>query len=162
MKIKRKYLFSSYVVFFLLFFSIGESAKDNKFDRNSLNETSTLPSLIYVIHAAIEIGSDSEFNASNGVSSGSGSKLDPFIIDGLNITVDTGHGLYVHNTTAYFVIRNCWINTGGIWSYPDKSGIHLQNTSQGTAIIENNYCTESYYGISFTSSNNNLCASSFI
>src|SRR5947199_5694742 len=62
----------------------------------------------------ILIVGNSGFTSANGVTSGTGTATDPFIISGWNVTgltVSKAHpGTYVHveidNTTAYFVIRN--------------------------------------------------------
>ena len=44
----------------------------------------------------IEISSNSEFNSSNGVVSGSGTDLDPYIIEGWNITTSSSDGINIH------------------------------------------------------------------
>ena len=67
----------------------------------------------------IEIGSDGEFTLANGVSSGTGTALDPFIIEGWSIIVATGHGIYIHDTLAHFIVRDCFIDAGTGLNYPD-------------------------------------------
>ncbi|MBM1154367.1 right-handed parallel beta-helix repeat-containing protein, partial [archaeon] len=53
----------------------------------------------------IIITSDNEFTADNGVSSGSGTKKDPYIIE--NLIID--YGIRIYSTTKYLIIRNCII-----------------------------------------------------
>src|SRR5467141_1324956 len=65
-------------------------------------------------HSSMLIVGNSGFTSANGVTSGTGTATDPFVISGWNIsavTVSRAHpGTYVHveidNTTAYFIIRN--------------------------------------------------------
>jgi len=106
---------------------------------------------IYVTHAPIRINSDAEFTLANGVTSGAGTLVSPYIIDGWNIDArGVGYGIYVGNTTAYFVVRNCKVAnaTGGVSSfdYRPDSGIALNNVSNG--ILANNVVTNnSWAGI---------------
>ena len=79
----------------------------------------------YVAHDPIKIDSNGEFNAAHGVTGGSGTEDDPFIISGWLITTGST-GIYVGGTTAYFVIENCVIN-GSSMDY----GIHLYNVKNG-------------------------------
>ena len=65
-------------------------------------------------HSYILIVGNSGFTSANGVTAGTGTATDPYVISGWNIsavTVSRAHpGTYVHveidNTTAYFIIRN--------------------------------------------------------
>ncbi len=62
----------------------------------------------------IYIFGDDGFTHANGVVAGSGSADDPYIIEGWRI--DTGYadyGIYISNTTRYFVIRRCIIKLAG-------------------------------------------------
>jgi len=59
----------------------------------------------YPPHGPIVITDNSEFNATNGVISGTGSPADPFIIDGWDVWgVDAA--ISISNTNASFLIRN--------------------------------------------------------
>ncbi|MCG3218878.1 MAG: right-handed parallel beta-helix repeat-containing protein, partial [Candidatus Heimdallarchaeota archaeon] len=132
-------------------------SKDNKLDSSSTGSfipSSTLPSLSYVTHDPIVITQDSEFDAAHGVSSGSGTELDPYIIEGWEITTATGNGIYVNGTSVYFIIRNCLIDGGGVSSELSyDSAILLNNTADGSALIENNTCLNSNFGILLSYSN---------
>jgi len=117
----------------------------------------------YSLHDPIEIGNDTNFTIPNGVSSGDGTKGNPFIIEGWNITTSGIHGIYIYNTTAHFVIRNCWISTG---NNGEINGIYLNNIN-GTAALDTNFCQNNFGGIgltnaSFNSLTNNTCINNFV
>ncbi len=64
---------------------------------------------------------------------GSGSEVDPFIIEALNITYDVGKvAIHITNTDAYFIIRDCYVN-----QMSNEVGIAFLNVSNG--LVE--YCT---------------------
>jgi len=97
----------------------------------------------------IVIYGDEGFTRDNGVVAGSGTADDPYIIEGWEIDA-TGHfyGVYISNTRAYFIIRNCKIY-GAV-----KYGVHLVNVANGK-IIGNNIASNSY-GIYLEYSSNNI------
>jgi len=64
----------------------------------------------YTIHEPIVITNDSEFTAANGVVSGSGAPADPYVISGWQITVNSGAGISISDTFAYFMIVDVHIN----------------------------------------------------
>ncbi|UCH88502.1 MAG: right-handed parallel beta-helix repeat-containing protein, partial [Thermoplasmata archaeon] len=83
----------------------------------------------------IEINSNAEFTAENGVTGGSGTKDDPYIIGAWNIS-----GKYfgpcitcikISNTDAHFIISNCNLNDSGMCSL-GSAGIHMINVTNGT------------------------------
>jgi parallel beta-helix repeat protein len=79
-------------------------------------ESKELPPPVYPsyepFNGSISIESDSEFVPENGVSSGSGTQNDPYIIKNLSFEVGTVPALKVANTMKHLVIRNVNI-TGG-------------------------------------------------
>ncbi len=87
-------------------------------------------------HSAIRIDSDSGFTAANGVTGGNGTDTNPYIID--NWTIDgngKGYAIYIGNTTAHFIIRNCSVSgASGVSSEPyfADSNIILYNVTNGT------------------------------
>ena len=127
----------------------------------------------------IYINGNGMFNADNGVSDGSGTAVDPYIIEDYAIDASDEDGITVKNTTAYFIVRNCLVENG----VDSGNGIYLDNvvngvvsgcvsTNNNTGIIVhdssydnllNNVCTWSFTsGISFTDSDhlragNNVC-----
>src|SRR6266567_6541755 len=83
-------------------------------------------------HAPILINGNSDFNPNNGVTGGSGTASDPYVIEGWNITSSGTTAISISNTDASFVIRNVYINhlSGGSGS-PTPYGINMTNVSSG-------------------------------
>ncbi|MEM3611254.1 MAG: NosD domain-containing protein [Thermoplasmata archaeon] len=83
----------------------------------------------------IRINSNADFTPANGVKSGTGSPWDPYIISDWEID-GTGYGscIYIGNTTAYFVIKNCYLHnaTGNGNLYYDNAAVQLRNVKNGT------------------------------
>ena len=111
-------------------------------------------------YSPIRIDSDADFTIpTNGVTSGTGTIGDPYIIEDWVIdATGYGCGIYIGNTTAHFEIRDCVIyDASGFTStqYYYNSGIYLQNTDNG--LIYNNIITGNKHGIYlFSSSFNNI------
>jgi len=102
-------------------------------------------------HAPIYINGNDNFISANGVVGGSGTENDPYIIENWDINAENVHGTWIENTTAYFIIRNCYVHDG--WNN-GKFGIYLNSVINGkidNCIIENNYD-----GIMFNHSSNNF------
>jgi parallel beta-helix repeat protein len=112
----------------------------------------------YTVHAPIYITDDSEFTAPNGVTGGTGTSVDPYIISGWDINASTDHGIHIEGTSAYFTIKNCYIHDGGL----NYEGIYLDGCMFGT--VTRNVCIDNYDGVylSFCNSilvNGNNCTS---
>jgi len=116
----------------------------------------------YVSRGPIDILGDAYFNSDNGVNGGgSGTWADPYIIENWSISAATDHGIYITNTTKYFVIRNCLVENG---KTPDKNGVYLNVASYGT--ISNNSVNKNDNGIFILNSSyenilNNSCDNNF-
>ena len=85
-----------------------------------------------VPHSQILISGNSEFIAANGVTVGTGTASDPYVIQGWNITVCWRcpyYGIEVANTTAYFRIFNVTVSSP-ITAQP-ATGILLNNATNG-------------------------------
>jgi len=93
-------------------------------------------------HDPIFINSNGDFTSANGITSGSGTQADPYIIENWVINASSANGIQIQNTIKYFVIRNCLIENG---SPGDYSGIFLASVSNGK--IENNICKHNFKGI---------------
>ena len=93
----------------------------------------------YTTHDPILISGDLELAAA--AVSGTGWPGNPYILEGWNITTPLYDGIYIEDTTSYFVIRDCWINS------PINSAIEIQDAAMGTVTIQHNYCIDSRYGI---------------
>jgi parallel beta-helix repeat protein len=99
----------------------------------------------YTVHAPIVIYGNAGFTTPNGIQGGTGTITDPFIISGWDIVASAAHGISIWNTTAYFIIKDCYIHNGSA-SY---DGIHLSNCCYG--IMTNNTCSGNSYGIDLDS-----------
>ncbi len=113
----------------------------------------------HVQRPPFRIDSNADFDLAHGVTGGSGTQGNPWIIENYDIN-GTGYGycIYVGNTTEYFVVRNCYLHeasgVGSIPYFPDVALI-LYNVTNGTIINTNT--SESQYGIALDySSNNNI------
>ncbi len=85
-------------------------------------------------HDFITIISDSGFLAYLG----SGTVEDPYVIEGFNITTTHYTGIYISDTTKYFIVRNCYIDA-------KDYGIEIRNIADGTATVINNTCSNTNY-----------------
>lgn len=95
-----------------------------------------------LMHAPISISGDGDFTPQNGVSSGNGTPLNPYIIEGWDIDSGGDIGIAVRGTNAYFVIRNTTIhsNVSG-W----QIGIYFNSVKN--CVLEYNNCTGQLYGM---------------
>jgi len=103
-----------------------------------------------VTHDPILIDGNASFTHANGVTSGSGTVGDPYVIEGWDINASSANGIEIRNTDAHFIIRNCYIHDGG----SNNDGINLRNVENGT--IENVNFTNDLHGIYLGSSSNNF------
>ncbi|MCK4845128.1 MAG: right-handed parallel beta-helix repeat-containing protein, partial [Candidatus Heimdallarchaeota archaeon] len=124
-----------------------QSAEENNYRPTSLELTP---------HDPISITSDSDFE----VFPGTGIVEDPHIIEGYIITTTSNNGIYITDTTKYFVIRDCYVDASDY-------GIYIWNVTDGTATVINNTCNNNGYdGIKIDSSGsstvvNNTCSNNY-
>jgi parallel beta-helix repeat protein len=104
---------------------------------------------ILTSRAPIFIKNDNSFTSANGVTGGSGTQNDPYIIENLVIDASGADGIKIQNTTKCFIIRNCLVENGG----NSHSGIFLDNVVNGR--IESNTCSNNDHGIHLVGSSNN-------
>ena len=112
----------------------------------------------YIAHNPITITNDGDF-ITYGFP-GLGTAEDPYLIENYNITTNSEIGIYIEDTTKYFVIRNCYID-----AY--RRGIDIENTALGTTSIINNTCFNNLhefgiklYQASFATIISNTCINS--
>ena len=101
--------------------------------------------------APILIVGNENFTPANGVVAGSGTENDPYIIENWDISAENANGIWIKNTTAYFVIRNVHVHDGWV-NY--KYGIYFENVMNGRA--ENARVENNTVGIGLLVSDNNL------
>ncbi|MBN1861367.1 MAG: right-handed parallel beta-helix repeat-containing protein [Candidatus Thermoplasmatota archaeon] len=102
-------------------------------------------------HAPIQIIGNDQFTIENGVTGGSGTEEDPYIIENWIIENDgsASQGILINNTDVYFIIRNCIIR--GFYS-PEEwlRGVIFSKVTNG--LIQDSNISESAIGISLESS----------
>ncbi len=103
-------------------------------------------------HDPILIDGNDDFIYDNGVTRGSGTLEEPYVIEGWTINASTAHGIEIKDTDAFFIIVNNLIqNDGATGSY---CGIRMDEVTHGT--IEQTYITDNRWSgisLSFSSSN---------
>ena len=95
----------------------------------------------YKHHKPIHIIGDNDFTPENGVVGGSGTSDDPYIIEGWEINASNGIGIYVEDTTAHFIIRNCYIHDGILnpeWPWDGITLWQVKNGAIKDCLILNN------------------------
>jgi len=109
----------------------------------------------YTPHAPIYIDGNSGFTNASGVVWGSGTELDPYIIEGWEIDLYSLHspGIHISNTNAHFIIRNVFAHSGN-WDYMIIvfDGIYMNNVANG--YIEQCILSDNQNGIGLWNSNN--------
>ena len=97
----------------------------------------------------IKIIGNENFTAENGVTGGSGTENDPYIIENWTISGNGSveSGILIKNTDAYFIIRNC---TLAFFNKEFYSGIKLSNVVNGR--IEYCEAIRNYHGINIVKS----------
>jgi parallel beta-helix repeat protein len=99
-------------------------------------------------HAPILITGNAEFTAANGVSAGSGTPANPYVIEGWTIDASAASGIHVRDTDASFLIRDVGVHDGGL----DNAGIWLENVTNGRVASAN--VTNDGYGVFVVNSEN--------
>lgn len=97
-------------------------------------------------HSPIRIIGNEQFTEENGVTGGSGTVDDPYIIENWLIVSDgsASQGIFINNTDVYFIIRNCTIR--GFQHPTDyRQGITLSEVTNG--VIQDTKVNESATGI---------------
>ena len=107
-------------------------------------------------HAPIVINGNAEFTGANGVTGGSGTPSDPFILEGWEIDGSANSGIEVYNTDAHFVIRDVYVHSSlidAIYFYSVQNGTVENATVSGNDgalyIQVSSYVTVTSSNISF-------------
>ncbi len=80
-------------------------------------------------HDPIVIWGDEDFEVYNFP--GKGTQSNPYKIENYNITTNLQVGIYIWNTTKYFVIRDCYVNA-------NVTGIYIDSITEETGTINRN------------------------
>lgn len=89
----------------------------------------------YTPHSPIAIDGNLQFTGANGVTGGSGTALDPYIIEGWEVNASSKTGIEIRNTDSFFVISGVFVHSGLNGSLMTHDGIYLYNVLNGK--IEN-------------------------
>ena len=103
-----------------------------------------------ITHGPITLSGDGAFTSANGVSAGTGTEQDPYIIANWFIDGSGNICIRVEDTTKYFIIENCTLinATGGI-----GTGISLLNVAN--CHLRSNECNANTWGIYFHGGSSN-------
>src|SRR5947208_16226501 len=96
-------------------------------------------------HAPIVINGNSDFNSGNGVTSGSGTASDPYVIEGWNITSSGTTGISISNTDAYFVIRSVYVIDTQPCCGGAASDVGVNMTSVTNGVLKNSTVRFDYF-----------------
>jgi len=102
----------------------------------------------YTMHSPISIDGDGNFLAVNGVTGGTGTASDPYIIEGWEI-VTSYAGISISNTQAHFIIRDVYVHKDVSYYF----GISFDNAANGR--IYNVTVDDTEFGIKLYNSRNN-------
>ena len=107
----------------------------------------------YTVHATISISGNEQFNntlyPSNGVVSGNGTVSNPYVIAGWDINASTVTGIFIWGTSAFFVIRDCYVHSGWLGG-TGNGGIVLASCVNG--VVRDNTVVDCNSGITLQSS----------
>ena len=93
----------------------------------------------YVPHDPILISNNENFTDYGFA--GSGTEIEPYIIENYEIVTEEYSAIVISDVTVYFVIRHCHLEA-------DSIGIDIENVAQGIATVFNNTCMSNFqYGI---------------
>ncbi|MCE7743662.1 MAG: hypothetical protein GPJ52_00855 [Candidatus Heimdallarchaeota archaeon] len=91
---------------------------------------------------AIVILNDRDFKLKYGFT-GEGSENEPFLIENLQINTPKIYGIFIRDTTKYFLIQNCTIQS-------KNSPLYVKNTASGTCKIISNNITSGSIGVEYS------------
>lgn len=134
----KAFLGLAFVVFLFLLFQPAQEIESASMADDGATRTHTIA---YESHDPIVITSDSDFETQGWP--GNGTPGNPYVIENLWImrVVEDGHCIEIRGTTAFFIVRDCYITT----TVSDGRGIGLWNVKNG--VIKNNTVVGHYFGI---------------
>jgi parallel beta-helix repeat protein len=127
-------------------------------DKGVDGDPTPVRTLTLIAHDPIYIDGNGGFtgpNATTGVTRGSGTDSDPYVIEGWEISSFPSNGINITNVDVHFVIQDCSVHDG---AGARSAGIRLVSCSNGT--IRSCNCSNSWYGIGLLNSGHHLLISS--
>lgn len=120
-----------FILLLFLFFPLTYAKADINFEKTNVKSISSISDSIET--QGINIENDTAFNLYGLL--GNGTANNPYLIENFIITTTNPIGIAISQTTKYFIVRNCTIDsTGGI-------GLSLYYIGSGTGQIINNTIT---------------------
>jgi len=110
----------------------------------------------YTPHDPIYINGNADFTPTNGVTGGSGTLSDPYIMEGWEINASTTNGIEIGNTDAYIFVHDLYLYSYSSTYY----GIDLHNVQN--CRIENVRIENNSIGIILYESSGNIIANSTV
>lgn len=132
-------------IFYVIIILLGVSILQIINTKSTINSYDPQVSFSLTPHDPISILFDSDFGLSKYNFPGSGVEKDPYVITRYKITSTISPGIYISDTTKYFIVSNCYVNT-------NYSGIYIDDVTEGTATVINNICDNNLIGISLENS----------
>ncbi|HEX9908894.1 MAG TPA: right-handed parallel beta-helix repeat-containing protein, partial [Thermoplasmata archaeon] len=167
---RRKYLLVSVVVAAIMIIA-SVSALVSVVPNTSTKSPQKSGIAGYTVHAPIYIIGNSGFqgaNGSTGISSGSGTQSDPYIIQGWEIDASGyNYAIYVSSSSVFFKIVDCYLHHAsqtGVYFYGVSNGLVFNSTcsnntlsgirihDSGSNTISNNTCSDNSQGMTFVTS----------
>ncbi|MFW9941768.1 MAG: right-handed parallel beta-helix repeat-containing protein [Candidatus Thorarchaeota archaeon] len=140
---KKKQTLRLLILFFILLI-IGYLGENLNINHNEIVEDKRQKSLrnsgYWVLDFIHVDGNWTQTNSTYDWCSGSGTEIDPYLIE--NVTIDGQNSsscIIIENTNDYFEIRNCTLYNAGPDPVPPDCGIRIENCSNGNLI--NNNCS---------------------
>jgi len=118
------------------------------------------PVRAYTMHAPILIDGDLNFTAANGVTGGTGTSSDPYVIEGWQIDASSAFGIRILNTDAYATIRGVFVYAGDV-NYDGVNFDTVGNITVEGGVFDNNAYGINVYRSSAVQVLNNTVTNSF-
>jgi hypothetical protein len=148
---KRKQIFNLLIVFFIILIIgyLGENLNTNYEETVEDKRQKNLRNSGYWVLDIIHVdGNWTQTNSTFDWCSGSGTEIDPYLIE--NVVIDGQNSsscVIIENTREYFIIKNCTLYNAGPEQIPEYDcGIRIDNCSNGK-LINNNVSFNHFLGI---------------
>jgi len=157
---KRKQIFNLLIVFFIILIIgyLGENLNTNYEETVEDKRQKNLRNSGYWVLDIIHVdGNWTQTNSTFDWCSGSGTEIDPYLIE--NVVIDGQNSsscVIIENTREYFIIKNCTLYNAGPEQIPEYDcGIRIDNCSNGK-LINNNVSFNNFLGIYLDTCNNTV------
>ncbi|UCD01221.1 MAG: right-handed parallel beta-helix repeat-containing protein [Promethearchaeota archaeon] len=157
---KKKQIFNLLIVFFIILIIgyLGENLATNYAETVEDKTQKNLRNSGYWVLDFIHVkGNWTQTNSTFDWCSGSGTEIDPYLIE--NVVIDGQNSsscIIIENTREYFEIKNCTLYNAGAEQIPEYDcGIRIENCSNGK-LINNNISFNNFIGMYLDDCNNTV------